>query len=528
MHTAYDYIIVGASPSGCVLANRLSANPSHTVLLLESGPDDQNQLVSMPMGLGKLLVPGSRYIWEYQVSPGGNRPPQPWVKGKTLGGGSSVNGMVYTRGRPEDYDSWERGGCSGWGWDQMGPSFTAIEDHALGAKEGRGAGGLLHVGMPPRREKLSRASIEAAREAGVQTVDDINDLDSVQHGGYGWQPRTIKGGQRFSASRAFLKPARGRPNLHILCEADVQSVLIQNRRAIGVKFQHQGQEKSLSATQEVFLCAGALHSPLLLQRSGIGAADLLQRLGIDVVQDAPQVGQNLQDHRSIPMMFTARSGGSNGGLHGLGLVKSVLHYMFLRGGPLGQSTFATGGFVKTSPELTAPDAQIGFGPFSAGATGINKHPGFTLFGYTLRPESRGQIALASRDPTAAPHIDINYFATENDRAGAVAVMRFMRHMAQQPALQQHIVSEDVPGPHCLSDDELLEAAFDYGTTGYHVAGTCRMGSDDQAVLDPQLRVRGVDGLRVVDTSIMPNLVSANTNAPAMAIAWRLADMMLKS
>lgn len=528
MRAAYDYIIVGASPSGCVLANRLSANPAHHVLLLESGPDDKNPLISMPMGLGKLLMPASRYIWEYQVSPAGNRPPQPWVKGKTLGGGSSVNGMVYTRGRPEDYDHWERAGCRGWGWDQMGASFAAIEDHVLGDKDGRGAGGPLYVGLPPTGEILSRASITAAREAGVPTVEDINDFDSVRHGGYGWQPRTIKGGQRFSASRAFLKPARGRPNLHILCEADVQSVTVQDGRAVGVNFRFQGRETSAAATQEVLLCAGALHSPLLLQRSGIGPAGLLQRLGIAVVRDVPQVGQNLQDHRSIPMMFTARRGGSNRGLHGLGLAKSVLQYMLFRSGPLSQSTFTTGGFVKTSPNLSAPDAQIGFGPFSAGATGINKHPGFTLFGYTLRPESRGQIVLASSDPRVAAQIDINYFSTENDRASAIAVMRFMRRIAQQPALKQHIISEDLPGPHCLSDEDLLEAAFAYGTTGYHVAGTCRMGSDDQAVLDPQLKVRGIAGLRVVDTSIMPKLVSANTNAPAMAIAWRVADMMLKS
>jgi choline dehydrogenase-like flavoprotein len=526
MRPYYDYIIVGAGSSGCVLANRLSADPTRTVLLVESGPADDNPFIIVPMGLAKLLGPQSPYIWRYMASPGGDRAPEFWFKGRTLGGSSSINGMVYTRGAPADYDDWAAAGCPGWGWDEIGRCYTEIENHELGPAPGRGAGGPLHVGMSPKRDPISRATIAAAGELGVQLVDDINGLEAVAQGGFGLQPRNILRGRRFSAARAFLRPVQNRRNLDILTNAEVLAVELEGRRAKGVRLRHAGTETVVRADRETILSAGGINSPCLLQRSGIGPGALLQSLGITPVLDAPNVGRNLCDHRTLPIQYRLKRGGSNPGLRTPGLPLSVLRYALLGTGPLAQSTFVAGGFVKTRPDLLRPDAQIGLGPFTSGAGGVSPYPAITLYGYTLRPESRGELAITSRDPSAPPRIDANYMATAYDRENAVAILRYIRKLAAQPALAQHIVQEVIPGADVSDDEALLEATFKYGTTGFHVSGTCRMGDDAGAVVDPQLRVKGIDGLRVVDTAIMPSLVSGNTNAPAMAIAWRAAEMML--
>lgn len=526
MRPSYDYIVVGAGASGCVLANRLSENPENAVLLVESGPSDRNMLVTMPMGLSKLMGPTSPYLWRYAASPGGDHAPEHWMKGRTLGGSSSINGMVYMRGIPDDYDGWAANGCPGWGWDEIGRCFVEIERHEHGGAEGRGGDGPLFIGVAPRSDPISRAVIEAARQMGVPIVDDINGPQAARDGGFGPQTRNIRRGRRVSAASAFLKPVLHRKNLDVVTDAEVLSVELDGRRATGVRLRRHGVESVVTAHRETILSAGGINSPCLLQRSGIGPAALLRGLGVEPVVDSPNVGRNLIDHRTLPIQYRIKSGGSNLGLRQPRLAWSVLNYFLLGKGPLAQSTFVAGGLVKTSPELARPDVQIGLTPFTSTRQGVSPYPGITLYGYTLRPESRGVLAITSPDGSTPPRIDANYMATPYDRENAIALLRYMRKLASQPALARHIVEELIPGPEIQDDEALLEATFTYGNTGYHPSGTCRMGSDDGAVLDPRLRVRGVDRLRVVDTSMMPSLVSGNTSGPAMAIAWRAAEIIL--
>ncbi len=526
MRETYDYVIVGAGSAGSVLAARLSQNERCSVLLLESGPDGKTLMMSMPRGIARLMAdPDAAHYWKYNVSQGGNRPQEVWVKGRAMGGSSAVNGMVYVRGAPADYDGWAQAGCPGWGWSEIGRCFVAMERHELGAGLWRGGAGPLRVSLPPARGGLAAAVVAAAAQAGTPPVEDINDPLAVREGGFGWQPRTIWKGRRVSAADAFLAPARRRRNLDVVAGAEVEEILFAAERAAGVTFNQGGAKRRVMARAEVILCAGAINSPKLLQLSGIGPGALLQGLGIPVRVDAPEVGRNLLEHRTFQIVYRLVAGGHNADLRGPGLWRSVAAYMLARRGALSDAVFELGGFVKTLPGLDRPDGQVGVGLFSFGPDGIERVPGLTMYGHFLRPESRGELAIVSPDPRRPPRIDANFMAAMVDRVHTVSLFRYMRRIAAQPALAPFIRGEVTPGLDCESDEDIVEASFLHGTTGYHVAGTCRMGSDPGAVLDPALRVQGVAGLRVADTSVMPSMVSGNTNAPAMAIGWRAAELI---
>lgn len=525
----YDYVIVGAGSSGCVLANRLSADPAIRVLVIESGPDDTSPLVHMPRGIGKLLNPGNPHVWDYEVQPGGNKPPEVWLKGRAIGGSSSINGMVYIRGAPMDYDGWAAKGCEGWGWDEIGKCFVELEDHALGAAEWRGTGGPLHITVHPEGNPLCEAVLNAAGQMGVDRVPDINDIDAVRQGAMGYQTKNIWKGKRFSAARAFLTPVRHRRNLEIMTRTNVLKVNIEDRVVTGVTIRTRSETRFIAA-REVILSAGAIESPKLLQLSGIGPGDVLQAAGVPIVFESPDVGRNLREHRYLQTVYRVTGSSMNQGYGGPGLLKSVLQYGLLKKGPLTHAAHEVGGFVKTRPDLEHADAQIGVSLYSLNydekkGVGVDSHPGLTILGYFTRPESQGEIRIQSADPAVKPFIDANHFSAEIDRISAISLFRWLRALGQQPSLKPWIVEEQSPGPSIQTDDDILQNAVALGGTSFHIAGTARMGTDETAVLDPQLRVRGIKGLRVVDTSIMPTLVSGNTNAPAMVVAMRAAKFI---
>lgn len=529
MNERYDYIIVGAGSAGCVLANRLSAWHSVSVLLIESGPDDKNAMIAMPRGIGKLLTPGNPHVWDYKVSRGPQQAEDVWLKGRAIGGSSSINGMVYVRGAPEDYDAWEAAGCSGWGWNNMGRHFVELEDHALGTAPGRGVGGPLKISVHSSGDPLCEAVLTAGVQAGTPRVDDINEANTTGPGGLGYQTQNIWHGQRYSAAKAFLDPVRDRPNLDILTLTDVLRINFQDKRASSLTVRNSSGERTIYASKEIIVCAGAIQSPKLLQLSGVGPAALLESHGIAVVRDAPQVGRNLREHFFLAMQYRVKSHSLNHRFFGLGLLRSVWQYYTGRKGPLTHSAHEIGGFVKTRPELDRPDAQIGISLYSL-TYGENevvpeKQPGLTLGGYFMQPQSQGEVSIRSADPDTPPYICANYLSAVTDRAAAISMYRWIRQLASQPALAPFIVGATTPSTDAQSDEEILEAFKQWGGTAFHVSGTCRMGSDAESVLDPSLKVRGVSGLRVVDTSIMPALISGNTNAPAMAIALRAAELI---
>jgi choline dehydrogenase-like flavoprotein len=525
----YDYIIVGAGSAGCVLANRLSEDRAVSVLLIESGPTDGSALIAMPRGIGKLLIPGNPHVWDYQAVPRAGWAPEVWLKGRTLGGSSSINGSVYVRGAPADYDQWEALGCSGWGWQTVGPHFVELEDHELGASQWRGAGGPLKVSVHPSGSPLCEAILDAAVQSGTPRAADINDVNTVANGGMGYQPVTTYRGKRCSAARAFLTPVLARPNLEVLTHTNVLRIEFQNRRATAIQVRDGSGTRSIAVAGELILAAGAIESPKLLQLSGIGPGELLRKYGIPVLLDAPAVGSNLREHRYLAMQYRVTGGSLNSSLTGVGLLRSLLNYTLRSKGALTHSAHEVGGFVKTRPELDRPDAQIGVGLYSMTVSGqsvnIDAQPGITIGGYFTRPESQGVIQIQSPDPEERPYINANQLTADIDVRSALSLFRWIRRLAQQPALAPWLVSEITPGPDYQTDAEIIDAFLRYGSTAYHVCGTVRMGSTAEAALDPQLRLRGMDNLRVADTSIMPTLVSGNTNAPAMVIGLRAAQLI---
>lgn len=533
MKDRYDFIIIGAGSSGCALAERLSADGRHSVLLVESGPVDKNPFIHMPRGIGVIANPGSKVIWEYDVHTGGNQPTERWFRGKTLGGSSSINGMVYMRGAPLDYDGWAANGCEGWSWKEVEKKFLELETHDLGAGESRGGAGPLKLTTHPKGDPLYAAIISAGEEMGIAHVDDVNDPSAVRTGGLGYQPTTRYRGARNSSARAFLAEAKQRPNFDIVTDTDALKVEFEGRRATGVLLRDKTGQRSVRADREVILSAGALQTPKLLQLSGIGDATLLKSFGINVVVDSPDVGKNLREHRHADLKLKVRANSQNASLSGFNAIISALRYFLFKSGPMSHAAHEVGGFAKSTDDLDHADLQFGLMSLSAGSTGkdgnigLDPFPGITFVTYFTRPESQGEVRIQSADPDAPLYVNANHLSAEIDRKKFVAAVRWNRRLAAQPALAPWVVEEMQPGSAIQSDEDILANAMAMGGTCFHTAGTARMGTDDRAVVDCRLRVRGVEGLRVVDTSFFPTLVSGNTNGPAMMAGLRAADFILE-
>ncbi|MEY4160288.1 MAG: hypothetical protein RLZZ136_909 [Pseudomonadota bacterium] len=529
-----DFVIVGGGSAGCVLADRLSADPSCRVVLIEAGGAGTSFLVTMPAGYGKTTAEFG-HSWHYNSSPeasiGGREMLLP--RGRGLGGSSNINGLLYVRGQHADYDVWSNLGALGWGWSDVAPYFRRSETYAGGGDALRGDQGPLQVEEVSHRDPTNNAVLAAFGEMGVPTVADYNGPD--QHGAFYYQT-TIKDGRRSSAAAAFLRPAMSRPNLRAITGAMCHRVLFNGRQAIGVEIETRSGRETVTANREVILSAGAYHSPKLLMLSGIGPAAHLQDMGIPVLHASPEVGANLQDHYILTMSWQLRAGSYsyNRELGGARLLWNVLRYAATRKGPMTIPVAQTGAFVKSDPVLDRPDLQFHClpvtGDLDAAMAGekakLSDFPGLTLGPNVLRPESRGRLLLASADPRSVPDIVHNYLEAEADQRLSIRAMQMARDLVAQPSLAALIARECWPGAECRSDDELIDYARRFGNTGYHPVGTCRMGIDDTAVLDPQLRVKGVNGLRVIDASVMPRLVSGNTNAPAIMIGERGADFIL--
>jgi choline dehydrogenase len=522
----FDYIVVGAGSAGCVMANRLSANASKHVCLVEAGPPDKSPLIHIPLGLA-LLARTKGISWAFNTEPERelNNRRLYWPRGKTLGGSSSVNAMIYMRGQPADYEGWAKAAGTDWNWDRVREIFLAMEGNTALSDAHHGNKGPLCVSNLVHPNPLSRAFVQAGIEC---QFPDNPDFNGMSHEGVGLYQVTQQDGRRFSSARAFLDPVRGRQNLTIETGAQVERVLFESRRAAGLRL--RGRELRLRPGGEVIVCAGAVQSPQLLMLSGVGPGEELTRHGIEVVHDAREVGANLADHLDVGVLAATR------GREAIGVAPSFLPralrsawtYARHKNGELTSNVAEAGGFVKSDPSRERPNLQFHFLPCL-----LRDHGRQTVFGYgvtlhvcDLLPKSRGRIGLLSADPASPPRIEANYLSHPDDIGVLLNGLKIARRVLEAPSMKRHIKAELLPGAQVQSDDALIEDIRARAETIYHPVGSCRMGQDAASVVDPEARVRGVEGLRVVDASIMPSIIAGNTNAPVMMMAENVARMML--
>ena len=525
--TAYDYIIIGAGSAGSVLAGRLTEDSACRVLVLEAGPPDRSWKIHMPSGMGRLLSQ-TQFNWAYLGEP------EPYLdnrvlghpRGRVLGGSSSINGMMYVRGHARDYDGWAQSGARGWSYAEVLPYFRRAESRAAGGDAWRGGDGPLHVSAPDP-SPLTRAFIAAGIEAGYPYTADSN---GHQQEGFGLMERTTHKGRRWSTSMAYLRPAMARPNLTVTTGALVQDIVLDQGRATGVRYGHGGQAHLAKAAREVILCGGAINSPQVLQLSGIGAPEVLEAAGIAVRHALPGVGENLNDHPDIVLQYRARRRNTLYPVtRGPRAIASGLRWFATHTGPAASNHFEAGAFIRSRAGVEHPDLQLTFMPLAVmpGTVDIRPEHAFQVHVDLMRAQSRGHVRVRSPDPRAAPAILFNYLKHPADRADFRAGVRLVREIMAQPAMQAEVAAEIYPGPEHQSDAEIDAFVRQAVETCYHPVGTCRMGaaSDKMAVVDETLAVHGIAGLRVVDASIMPMIVSGNTNAPTIMIAEKAADLI---